>query len=308
MLLNRALGIIKYMKKTLIISILLTLFVIGGIIYFLTRNTTPPAPVDSQLNAKPYKVIGTSVDGREIQAYRFGTGERRIIYIGALHGGYEWNTALLSYELVDYLTANPGSIPGNISVVVIPVANPDGLAKVVGTSERFNSADAPQFDYADKVSINDPVVAGRFNANGVDINRNFDCNWQAKAIWRTNQINAGTKPFSEPESAALRDFLLAEKPVAVVFFHSASNGVYTSFCEGSPLPGTVELLAAYSKASGYARFDEYPYYEVTGDAADWLATKGIPAITAELKTHDMIEWEKNLAGIKAMFELYSKLK
>jgi predicted deacylase len=292
------------MKKTLII--ILALFVIGGVIYFLTRNTTPPASVAPQLNTKPYKVIGTSVDGREIQAYRFGAGGREIVYVGGLHGGYEWNTVLLSYELIDYLTTNPSSIPSNISVVVIPVANPDGLAKVVGTSERFNPVDAPQFDFADEVSVNDPVVAGRFNANGVDINRNFDCNWQSKAIWRTNQISAGTAPFSEPESSALRDFFLTEKPVAVIFFHSASNGVYTSFCDGNPLPGTVELLATYSKASGYARFDDYPYYEVTGDAADWLATQGIPAISVEMRTHDTTEWEKNLVGIEAMFALYSK--
>ena len=293
----------KDMKKTLIT--ILVLFVLGGVAYFLTTAYTKPEIV-KLTDTKSYEVIGTSVDGREIQAYRFGTGEHTLVYIGAIHGGYEWNTALLSYKLIDYLVDNPENIPNNISVVVIPVANPDGLAKVVGMGERFDATDAPQFDFADEVSINDLVVAGRFNANGVDINRNFDCKWQPKAVWRAETIDAGTTVFSEPEAIALRNFFISEKPKAVVFFHSASNGVYTSFCEDGPLQGTVELLATYSGASGYTRFDDFPYYEVTGDAADWLATRGIPAISVELETHSVIEWEKNLAGIEAMFALYSK--
>lgn len=279
--------------------------IIIGIVAFMYSQPSVNLE-DKEEITKSYEVIGTSVEGREIQAYRFGTGERTLVYIGALHGGYEWNSSLLSYELIDYLTDNPESIPLNISVVVIPAANPDGLASVVGTSLRFDVVDAPQFDFADEVSIDDPVVAGRFNANGVDLNRNFDCKWQKDATWRTYSIDAGTAPFSEPEAAALRDFFMAEKPEAAVFFHSASMGVYTSFCEGDPLPGTIELLATYSEASGYTRFDDYPYYEVTGDAADWLATQGIPAISVELKTHNVTEWEKNWAGIEAMFALYSK--
>ena len=71
------------------------------------------------------------------------------------------------------------------------------------------------------------------------------------------------------------------------------------------MPGTVDLLSAYTDASGYQKFEDYPYYEVTGDAADWLSTQGIPAITVELATHTAIEWEKNRKGIEAMFELYS---
>ena len=252
-----------------------------------------------------HEVIGSSVDGRDIEAYRFGDGEKKLVYIGALHGGYEWNSALLSYELIDYLTENSDVVPADIEVVVIPVANPDGLYKVVGTSTRFAAMDAPQFDFASELSLDDTVVSGRFNANDVDLNRNFDCKWQADATWREYTVGAGTEAFSEPEAAALRDFLLPLSPEAVVFFHSASNGVYTSFCEDDALAGTEELLATYSEASGYERFDDYTYYEVTGDAADWLSTQGIPAITVELSTHDVIEWNKNLAGIEAMFELYS---
>jgi beta-lactamase superfamily II metal-dependent hydrolase len=39
---------------------------------------------------------------------------------------------------------------------------------------------------------------------------------------------------------------------------------------------------------------------------NWLAKKNIPAISVLLTTHQDTEWNKNLAGIKAMFAYYSK--
>ena len=298
------------MKNTIIA--ILGLALIGVAVYFLTDGfkgkdveLEPREEITVDEVNVPYTAIGTSTESREIKAYTFGEGDKTLVYVGAMHGGYEWNSALLSYALIDYLQGNPERIPSDVRVVVIPVANPDGLAKVVGTSDRFKVSDAPQFDYADEVEITSIVVQGRFNANGVDLNRNFDCKWQPEAIWRTNKVSAGSSAFSEPEARALRDFLLKEKPEAVVFYHSASNGVFASFCEGDALQGTVDLLSAYSAASGYPRFDEYPYYEITGDVADWLSTQNIPAITVELETHDVAEWEKNLAGVEAMFKLYS---
>lgn len=308
------------MKKILIGAI--GLFLLGGGIYFLlTVGNSSELEQDTEIEAEVtttitkdtpdeqiYEVIGTSVEGRDIQAYRFGDGEKKLVYVGAMHGGYEWNSALLSYTLIDYLKENFEQIPKDVSVIVIPVANPDGLAKVVGTSERFKVADAPKFDYADELEITDPVVAGRFNANGVDLNRNFACKWQSEALWRDNVVGAGDTVFSEPEAVALRDFFLQEQPEAAVFYHSASKGVYASLCESDPLPSTIALLDSYSAASKYPRYEEYPYYEVTGDIADWLSTEGIAAVIVELETHEVIEWEKNLAGIKAMFSLYSELE
>jgi len=303
------------MKKILIGAILL--FLLGGGFYYVTKNTNTEDVAEENVAAvitaetpdeQLYEVIGTSVEGREIQAYRFGEGETKLVFVGAIHGGYEWNSALLSYALIDYLKGNFESIPKDLSVIVIPVANPDGLASVVGTSGRFKISDAPKFDYADELEVTDPVVAGRFNANGVDLNRNFACNWQSEAVWRDNPVSAGSSEFSEPEAQALKTFFLKEKPDASVFYHSASDGVYASFCNGDPLASTIDLLDEYSAASQYPRFEDYPYYVVTGDIGDWLATQGMAAVTVELETHDVAEWEKNVAGVEAMFEFYSELE
>ncbi|OGY58454.1 MAG: hypothetical protein A3F24_00675 [Candidatus Colwellbacteria bacterium RIFCSPHIGHO2_12_FULL_44_17] len=64
------------------------------------------------------------------------------------------------------------------------------------------------------------------------------------------------------------------------------------------------IMNEYARASGYSAVESFGQYEVTGDAEGWLASIGIPAITVELKTHETIEWEENLAGIKALFEYY----
>lgn len=55
----------------------------------------------------------------------------------------------------------------------------------------------------------DALVAGRrHNARGVDLNRNFAARWRASGQpWQHS--HPGRAPFSEPETSALRDFLLS---------------------------------------------------------------------------------------------------
>lgn len=241
------------------------------------------------------RVIGLSVAGRQIKAVTYGNGEKHLAFVGGIHGGYEWNSVLLAYKFMDYLEANPEVIPDNLTVTVIPSANPDGVYKVIGKESRFTLADVPTTGSA---------APGRFNAHTVDLNRNFDCQWQPKSMWRGNSVGAGSAPFSEPEAAAIRDFVLANNPAAVIFWHSQANAVYASRCEADILPETLEIMNAYSQASGYPAVKSFDHYEITGDAEGWVASIGIPALTVELKTHETIDWEQNLAGVKALFKYY----
>jgi hypothetical protein len=245
-------------------------------------------------SAPEYEIIGYSAQNRPIEIYRFGNGGKLLVFAGAIHGGYEWNSALLAWEFIDYLKSNSEIIPKNLSVAVIPALNPDGLAKIAGKEGRFAAADIP-------AGTNE---TGRFNANNVDLNRNFDCNWQPKGIWRQKEVSAGSAAFSEPESAALRDYVLKNKPAAVVFWHSQSNAVYGSMCNADMSDETRAILNAYAKASGYPAKDTFDQYQVSGDATDWLASIHISAITVELATHQSIEWQKNLAGINALFQYF----
>lgn len=268
--------------------------IVGTIDATSTSTVPPPAPV----TPKTETVIGQSVLGNDITAYHYGTGEKKILFIGGVHGGYSWNTALVAYELMDYLKANPSARPNNVEVTVIPVLNPDGLNKVAGSTGRFAKAD---------VSPSATVLtAGRFNANNVDLNRNFDCDWQTMGKWRNVTVNGGSQTFSEPESSALRDYVEKYQPTAVVVWYSAAGGVFASNCHDGVLAETRALTNLYAEAAGYPAYENFDFYEITGDLVNWLAKRKIPAISVLLTTHESVEWDKNRAGVDALLKYYAK--
>ncbi len=283
-------------KYVIALSVLVAL---GSMLFLLSRDRDPklvPA-IAEKVETYPVKsVLGTSVEGREIESYRFGNGSTTLAIVGGIHGGYEWNSSLLAYELMDYLSANQNLVSKYLTVIIVPNANPDGLYKIVKKEGRFKASDVP-------TGVNE--APGRFNANGIDLNRNFDCKWQPKSTWQNKTVSAGTKPFSEPEAAVIRDFALSTKPASIVFLHSQSGAVYASQCEDGILPETLNIMNTYAKASGYKAVPEFDAYETTGDSEAWLAKVGIPSITVELTNHTDTDLEKNLAGIKALLKYYS---
>ena len=299
------------MSKVLIkvvIGVIVALVVCGALLYLVLhdRHSSPSEPVvqvTKEATTTPLKpavtheMVGTSVEGRSIDAYTYGTGATHLLFVGGMHGGYEWNSVLLAYEFMDYLEAHPDVVPANLSITVIPSANPDGVFKVIGKEGRFTLADAP--------TAPDVSGLGRFNVHGVDLNRNFDCHWKPESTWRSKKVSAGTSPFSEPESQAIRTAVTQVQQVAVVFWHSQSNAVYASECDHGILPKTMDIMKAYATAAGYPAVDSFDAYPVTGDSEGWLASIGIPAITVELKTHATVEWDKNLLGIQALIKYFT---
>lgn len=300
------------MKKIIIgIIVVLVLVAIGLGIYIMlpskTTTTNTPGGNNGQNNATttvatttqstgPSTIIGKSVEGRTITAYHYGTGSKELLFVGGIHGGYEWNTVLVAYELMDYLKQNPGAVPAGVKVTVIPVLNPDGLYKVVGTTDRFAPVQVSPKEAT--------VIAGRFNAHEVDLNRNFDCDWQSTGVWQDRAVSGGSKAFSEPESQAIRDYVLAHKPTAAVAYYSAVGGVFASNCHNGVSAETRALTSVYAKAAGYRAYDNFDFYEITGDMVNWFAKNNIPAISVLLTTHESVEWNKNLAGIKAVLNRY----
>lgn len=242
------------------------------------------------------EIIGQSVEGRQIESYSFGNGDTHLLFVGGIHGGYEWNSVLLAYMAIDHFDELPDTIPDNLTITIIPNANPDGVYKVVGKEGRFSATEVP--------SDSTLLASARFNANDVDLNRNFDCKWAPTSSWRGATVSAGTTAFSEPEAVAIRDFVLKNNPDAVIFWHSQANAVYASECHGGILPATLDVMNAYANAAGYNAVSTFDAYPITGDAEGWLASIGIPAVTVELSSHEAIEWEKNLAGMKALFSYY----
>lgn len=308
-------------KSTLTVLIVGLIIIVVGAGYLLFRSDTtdyeapsetdpmtetPSEATESEVTEEPEEtetddsetVIGSSVQNRDITAYHYGSGDMELLFIGGIHGGYEWNTVLLSYELMDHLEANPDAIPEDVRVTVIPVLNPDGLFEVVGSSGRFTQASVP--------SSQEATVPGRFNANDVDLNRNFDCDWQANATWQNRDVSGGDAVFSEPESQAIRDYVTANTPDAAVVYYSAAGGVFASNCHNGVLPETTELTNAYADASGYQAYQSFDFYEITGDMVNWFAKENIPAISVLLSNHMDTEWDMNRDGVEAIFEYYAE--
>lgn len=306
--------------KNILLALAALIIIAGGVFYFVssqggsevsyerpeatsteTVDVTPVATTTTAATSTtetpedgPITTIGTSVGGTDIKAYHFGSGDRELLLIGGMHGGYSWNTAALAYELIDWFTKEPQVIPDDVRVTIIPVLNPDGLTKVTKATSSFTAKDVTGTEAL--------RTEARFNAHTVDLNRNFDCEWKSSGTWQNRTVSGGATPFSEPESAALRDYVTAHEPSAAIVWYSAAGGVYASRCGDATMPATLTLTNRFATAAGYTAHEEFDYYEITGDAVNWLAKEEIPAISVLLTSHDATEFTKNQAGVKAVLD------
>ncbi|MBK8987916.1 MAG: hypothetical protein IPM39_17915 [Chloroflexi bacterium] len=251
-----------------------------------TAATTPDLVIPRQ----GVFTIGRSVRGAALEAVRLGNGRRQFILVGGIHAGYAPNTVQLADQLIAYFSANPTAVPADVTLTIIPSLNPDAAA---ATSR----------------------LAGRLNANGVDLNRNADCRWLADPLVLGSVAPGagGAAPFSEPESQALRDFINQQQPTAVLLLaaHGLNYGVASpGACLERSLV-SVSLAKVYGRASGY-RFPDsnndgivQPDLQLTGDLTNWLDGSGIPAIAVLLPKYEATDFELNLAGITAVLTSYN---
>ena len=133
------------------------------------------------------RIIGKSVEGRDIEAYRRGTkGGTVVLVIGVIHGDED-----AGLGIVDLLRS--AEIPSGIDLWLVPSMNPDGVADNT-----------------------------RKNANGVDLNRNFPFRWGK--IGNPNYWQyAGTSKASEPETKAMVKFIREIKPDLGIWYHQDLN-------------------------------------------------------------------------------------
>ena len=217
-------------------------------------------------------IFGTSAGGRDLLAYRVGTGGRTIMLVGGVHAGFEANTIRLIEEMLRHFQDRPQDLLPGITLLFVPVLNPDGYAR-------------------------GRQLSGRFNGNNVDLNRNWACGWSSEAQFGNGTVNPGDAPFSEPETLALGALIQQVQPAAVLFYHSAARGVFAGNCEASI---SAAMAAVYGEASGYPYGEAFGAYPVTGSAPAWVDSQNIPAADVELATADDTELLRNLNGVMAL--------
>jgi len=237
--------------------------------------TTIPTRTMLPFSSGPEK-IGTSAGGRPLEVYRFGNGDTLRMIVAGIHGGYEWNTIKLAYQLIEQIEQHPELIPPDKTLYILPEFNPDGEARGHG-------------------------AVGRANDHGVDLNRNFSENWKLdwsrSGCWQLEPISGGEHAFSEPESTALATFLSDHQVDALISYHSAGKGIYPG--------GRSFHRESNHLASTLASVSTYPYpgldtgCETTGMLVDYAAGVGIAAVDLELSTHWDTELSTNLAVLQA---------
>ena len=74
-------------------------------------------------------------------------------------------------------------------------------------------------------SVEEGQLCRRKSLAEVDLNRNWGVAWRSGAP-RGGEEHGGDKPFSEPQSRALRDLAMADPPVAYANVHSGEWALY----------------------------------------------------------------------------------
>lgn len=227
-------------------------------------------------NANPikYHTIGKSVSGNALQVVQLGVGSSDILLVGGLHSAFAPSTVALAENLRDYFMHNLEEIPSGYSLHILTNANPDA-------------------------SGSPGTLGARLNENDVDLNRNWECAWLSEARWGAVLVSGGKAPFSEPEVQALRDYIMAIRPIAVIFYEARSPS-------GQSSPGGCGVISLFSEplASSYGKAARYTIaafeaYAVNGDATNWLDAQGIPAISVLLPGYEYNQsfWKANYQAV-----------
>lgn len=241
------------------------------------------------------RVIGQTIEGRDILAYTIFGGEPADIaeapsvYILTGAHAREWIGPATMAFVVDNLVNNHG-IDGRITSLVdgvvwhiVPIANPDGYQHTWDDNRLWRKTRRVNGD-------------GTF---GVDWNRNFAAGWGGPgSSGSTNsETYRGTAPFSEPETQAIRDDLLAQaNPVAFFDVHCYSQLILWPYgyadTEPEGTPGVVHRMIgegirdaiASVHGTSFAPQPAHDLYLASGTSLDWAwDDAGVYSFTYELR-------------------------
>ena len=189
----------------------------------LYRSYSESTNIFKELEAKYpnyFKIesIGNTWENREINLITISkdikTADSRpaLFYTGTIHAR-EWIGHELAIEFAIYVLKNLETDPtlqtylNESTVYMIPCANPDGYEY---SRKHFSFWRKNRRQNAD-------------GTYGVDLNRNFPIGF-VKSTVTTSNVYGGPEPFSEPETQALRDFVLSHSNITIALdYHSQGN-------------------------------------------------------------------------------------
>lgn len=170
--------------------------------------------------------LGRTWEGREIPALAVGeaSGDRKpsIYILGGMHAS-EWIGIEVSLGFARYLLERAPQDPAaeraiqGASFYIVPLLNPDGLEYAIHTDRTWYKTRRDNGD----------------GSWGVQLNCNFPVGWECVSVYpaspstvTSSERYRGTEPFSEPESQAVRDSMLAHPPAGLIDYHSYGQIIY----------------------------------------------------------------------------------
>jgi protein MpaA len=201
-----------------------------------------------------YRIVGKSVQRRPIMCLELGDGPDVSLIMATIHGNEPAGTPLVR-SLSWHLRRHPELLAGR-KVVLMAVANPDGM-----------------------------VNGSRFNARGVDLNRNFE------AANRINTKQTGLLALSEPEAVIIKRLIQEYKPDRIVSIHQPLNCI--------DYDGPARMLA--ERMGQYCALPVKKLGARPGSLGSYAGvTLGIPIITFE-----MLQADSKLSS-DALWQKYGK--
>ena len=227
------------------------------------------------------EVIGQSAGGRPVEAILVGTGDKAVVFVGALQGGGAPNTSDLVQQAADFFAANPEQVPGDVVAIFVPSFNPDGMA-----------------------------AGNRPNSRGVYLGNNWDIRWSANPHTPegVKTGGGGSAPFSEPESVALRDLVRGRQAQVVIFYQaSVPNGLVIPGEGLGQATSTASLPMGklLSDVTGFRMIRTWSDRTITGDPSDWFDREGIMSAIVLLPDKDGTDWTRQREGMLAAMQFVS---
>ena len=225
------------------------------------------------------RVIGHSVQGREISVLTLGQGRRQLFYLCSTHATESIAGNVMLAFAKELLTQDAVGALRRNTLHILPLLNPDGVEIAQG---RISDADRARLIFFN--DGNEDFTHWQANARGVDLNHNFDADFaRGKAFEREHGIcgpsptrYGGKAPFSEPETQAVRDFIIKENIDVLFALHTQGEEIYYGG------RGSLSMARIFAKASGYAVSEPEGITSCRG-AKDWFCkTFDRPGFTVEL--------------------------
>lgn len=233
--------------------------------------------------------IGKSVEGRSIMALTVGTGKKEILMDAAMHAREHMTTNVLM-EMVDqysYHYIHNSKMGGyqvrtvldRVKIAFVPMINPDGVTLVQGGKVSTPVATLKKLNGG---STN--FKRWKANIRGIDLNRNWDVRWNRIPVLKPKwEMAKGSKPFSEPEVIALRNFVLEHPFKAYITYHSSGQIMFWEYGDGKGGKAkATTLVRDLSKVTGYTIMKN-SQTSPTAASEPWVGKKkDAPAVTMEI--------------------------